>query len=141
MKILISSLLVSATLLSTTGCEKREYGRIYDKSLLSSPPSCMKLNLFPNDEEIGKTLKRLYPFSEKCPYRLEVSYKDAIHCNSTQNVERKVNSNFPSAFLRFDLYKGMKPLYSYYKDLTHPPQEEDFEEALESLQRDLHLDR
>jgi len=130
-------MLLLAALLAGSACEKRSYGKVYDRELLSSMPECMKLSLFPPDESMERELKQLYAFEENCPYRLEVSYKNGIHCNSTQNVERKVNSNFPSAYLRMDLYKGVKLLYSYYRDLDAPPDEDDVADAMTSLKEDL----
>ena len=98
---------------------------------------CLQLTLLMPDALISNTLKSLYNFSENCPYQLQVSRKNNIVCNSNQNADRKALSNFPSGYIRMDVYKNHKPIYSYYKDLTCKVSQDDIESAFKRLKSDL----
>jgi len=98
---------------------------------------CMHLVVFPPDKLITQTLLSLYNFDTNCSYRLEVSRKSGILCNSNQNADKKALTNFPSGYIRMDLYKGSTSVYSYYKDLTHKASKDDIEDAFQRLQKDL----
>ncbi len=98
---------------------------------------CMRLVIFPPNKFLETTMNRLYNFDENCSYKLEVSQKSGIVCNSNQNADRKALSNFPSGFVRLDLYKGYKNIYSYYRDLTHKTTKEDLKKAFERLKQDI----
>ena len=98
---------------------------------------CMRLVIFPPNKFLETTMNRLYNFDDNCNYRLQVSQKSGIVCNSNQNAARKTLSNFPSGFIRLDLYKGYKNIYSYYRDLTHKTTKEDVKEAFESLKESI----
>ena len=98
---------------------------------------CMRLVIFPPNKFLETTMKSLYNFDENCSYKLEVSQKSSIVCNSNQNAERKALSNFPSGFMRLDLYKEHKNIYSYYRDLTHKTTKEDVKKAFESLEQSI----
>jgi len=98
---------------------------------------CMRLVIFPPNKFLETTMKELYNFDANCSYRLEVSQKSGIVCNSNQNAAQKALSNFPSGFIRLDLYKKRKVIYSYYKDLTHKTKKEDVKKAFESLEQDI----
>jgi hypothetical protein len=107
----------------------------YDNSL--SDIKCLRLVVFPPDKLISTTLNELYIFDDKCSYELQVSRKGAIVCNSNQNAAKKTLSNFPSAFIRLDVYKNKKPVYSYYKDLTSAPTKEDIRRGFLRLKDDI----
>jgi len=98
---------------------------------------CLKLVVFPPDAQITNTLTKLYPFSDQCPYELQVSRKGGITCNSHYNADKKALSNFPSGYIRLDVYKKRTYLYSYYKDLTHKLTKKDITQAFERLEDDL----
>jgi len=98
---------------------------------------CMRLVVFPPNRFLETTMKELYNFDENCSYRLEISQKSGIVCNSNQNAAQKALSNFPSGFLRLDLYKKRKVIYSYYRDLTHKTTKEDVKKAFERLEQDI----
>ena len=98
---------------------------------------CMRLVIFPPNKFLETTMNKLYNFDENCSYKLEVSQKSGIVCNSNQNADRKALSNFPSGFIRLDLYKGYKNIYSYYRDLTHKTTKEDLKKAFERLEQDI----
>jgi hypothetical protein len=100
---------------------------------------CMRLVVFSQNKFLETTMQKLYNFDENCTYKLEVSQKSDIVCNSNHNANKKALSNFPSSYIRFDLYKGTKSIYSYYKDLTHPATKEDLEDAFEKLKQDCEL--
>ena len=138
MKFLIL-LLFSLPLFVLNGCGDDAQVRIVDRNITHTPPECLRLDLFPPDAAIRKTMMDLYPFSPECPYVLSISYKNGIHCNSNANAPRKTLSNFPSAYLRLELRKGMKLLYSYYRDLTHPVKTDDLEDAFRRFRKDVSL--
>ena len=97
----------------------------------------MRLVIFPPNKFLETTMNKLYNFDDNCSYKLEVSQKSGIVCNSNQNADRKALSNFPSGFIRLDLYKGYKNIYSYYRDLTHKTTKEDLKKAFERLEQDI----
>ncbi len=120
--------------LMVAGCQKKNaYTTLYDRNISAHPPHCLKLSVFPPDPAIERAAHSLYPFRSDCPYTLAVSTKEGIHCNSNANAPRKTLSNFPSAYLRLELRHGMKLLYSYYRDLTAPPDAGDLEEAFDRM--------
>ena len=98
---------------------------------------CMRLVVFPPNRFLETTMNRLYNFDKNCSYKLQVSQKSGIICNSNQNAVRKTLSNFPSGFIRLDLYKGYKNIYSYYRDLTHKTTKEDVKKAFERLKESM----
>ncbi len=124
-----------------TGCQDRSYVKVYDKNLSRTSLPCLALRVFPPDPAAQRTLRELYPFRGDCPYTLQVATKAGIHCNSNTNVPMKVTSNFPSAYLRMELRRGMKLLYSYYIDLTEAPGPSEIEAAFRRLERDVPLRR
>jgi len=99
------------------GCEDKSLVRVYDKTLLAQPPECLSLRVIPDDTVIEKSIRERFDFDPKCMWRLEVHFQDNIHCNSNQNSDRKALSAFPSSYLRMEIYRGMRMVYSYYIDL------------------------
>ena len=96
--------------------------------------NCMRLVVFPPDKFLSETMKQLYNFDDNCSYRLSVSQKSGITCNSNQNADKKILENFPSGYIRLELTKGFKTIFSYYRDLTDKADEEDIQRAFERLQ-------
>ena len=94
----------------------------------------MRLVVFPPDKFLSETVQKLYDFDDNCSYRLSISQKSGIVCNSNQNADKKIFANFPSGYIRLDLTKGSKAIFSYYRDLTHKADEEDVQKAFERLQ-------
>jgi len=109
--------------------------KLYDKNF--SNPSCLRLVVFPPDEMITNSMNELYTFDKSCEYKLEVSKKGGITCNSTYNTAQKTMSRFPSGYLKMDVMKGSKTLYSYYIDLKNSPQESDLKSAFSRVKKDL----
>jgi hypothetical protein len=104
---------------------------------VQKPFKCMHLVVFPPDIQIERVSKKMYHFTQDCNYRLIISKKSGIVCNSNQNAPKKVLNNFPSGFVRLDLYDGDTPLYSYYKDLTKEVSDEDIKSGMERLKKDI----
>jgi len=102
-----------------------------------APLQCLRLVVFPPDKQISQTLSKLYKFQQNCPYELQVSRKGGIVCNSNQNADKKALSNFPTGYIRMDLYKKRKSIYSYYKDLHAPLSQKDIQNAFARLKSDL----
>ena len=108
----------------------------YDKSLRNKKLKC--LSYIPaSNKNLDLELLKLYKFSKNCPYTLELFYKNNIVCNSPYNVPLKVNSNFPSAYIKLEVRKGFKLEYSYYKDLTHKANLSDLKDAFNRLKDDI----
>ena len=97
--------------------------------------NCMRLVVFPPDKFLSETVQKLYDFDDNCSYRLSISQKSGIVCNSNQNADKKILANFPSGYIRLDLTKGSKTIFSYYRDLTHKADEEDVQRAFVRLQK------
>jgi hypothetical protein len=127
--------LLALILLGLVGCSDDATVVYFDKELKELP--CLRLLVFPPDALIEQTLKELYTFDESCAYELQASQKCGIVCNSNQNAPKKALSNFPSGYIRLDIYNNKKPVYSYYKDLTHKATKEDIQKAFFRLQEDM----
>jgi len=97
----------------------------------------MRLVVFPSDKILEETLNSLYKFTPDCEYRLEVSKKGGIVCNSNQNAAKKTFSNFPSTYLRMDVSKENKRVYSYYIDLLDSVREDDIKSAFSRMKKDI----
>ncbi len=97
----------------------------------------MRLVVFPPDKVLEQTLNNLYKFTPDCEYRLEVSKKGGIVCNSNQNAAKKTLSNFPSTYFRMDVSKENRALYSYYIDLLDSVREDDIKSAFSRMQKDI----
>ncbi|WP_457602444.1 hypothetical protein [Nitratifractor sp.] len=127
-------------LLVLTACGRDDtYVKIYDRNLTKTPPKCLRLDPLTTDPAVAEILKKLYPFTPQCPYRLSVTTKERIRCNSNANAAEKTLSNFPSAFVRLELYRGTQLLYSYYRDLTHEADADDLERAFKRFEKDCAL--
>ena len=98
---------------------------------------CMRLVVFPANKFLSQTMHELYNFDENCSYKLSISQKSGIVCNSNQNADKKILANFPSGYIRLDLSKDYKTIFSYYRDLTHRVNKEDVRKAFESLQEEI----
>ena len=103
--------------------------------------NCMRLVVFPPDKFLSATMKQLYSFDDNCSYRLSVSQKSGITCNSNQNADKKILANFPSGYIRLELTQGSKTIFSYYRDLTHKVDEDDIQRAFERLQETIKEDK
>ena len=125
------------TLFLLTACEDKSIVNIYDKTILQSKIECLKLIVVPKNERITQTMESLYTFDEHCSYALDLSYKNGIKCNSTQNVQNKCINGFPSSYLNMKLRKGLSVKYSYYVDLKEDVSEEDLEKGFDRLKKDL----
>lgn len=120
-----------------SGCSDNSIVKLYDKNF--SNPKCLKLVVFPPDEMIQSTLTEMYDFNNSCEYKLQVSKKGGITCNSTHNADKKNLNSFPSGYLKMDVIKSSKILYSYYIDLKNPPTKSDVKNGFSSVKRDLKI--
>jgi len=133
-------LIVLIAMILLSGCGDNAIVNIYDKNITNRKIECLRLDIQPPNSGVEKFMHTLYKgFDDSCPYRLSILYKGQIHCNATTNVVKKVNSNFPSAYLRMDIYQGIKAEYSYYIDLTSPPTRSDLERGFDRISKDLGL--
>jgi hypothetical protein len=130
-------LFVGIIALFVVGCEEKAMVNIYDKSLIKHPTKCLSLRLFPEDTAMKQALEKHMTFDPSCPYRLEVSYKNGIHCNSNQNSDRKALSAFPSSYLRMEIRRGMQLLYSYYIDLSQSAKPKDMSAGIQRILDDV----
>lgn len=136
MKYFIYTLLLSSAFI-VSGCSDSAIVKVFDKDVEKKRLSCMRLIVFPPDKILESTLHNLYKFSLDCEYRLTVSKKGGIVCNSNQNAAEKTLTNFPSSYLRMDVKKDNKPVYSYYIDLLGNVTSEDVERAFFRVQKDI----
>lgn len=111
--------------------------KVFDESVSENKIPCLRLVVLPSDKVLESTLHNLYSFDEECEYRLEVSKKGGIVCNSNQNAAKKTLSNFPSTYLRMDVSKNSKPVYSYYIDLLDSVSSEDVKSGFNRLHQDI----
>jgi hypothetical protein len=122
---------------------KRDDGSVmvhfYDQNIREKKLECLSYTLFPQNSAMEKRLKKLYSFKETCSYRLDITYKDGIHCNSAQNAARQAVGDFPNAYMKIELRRGLDLLYSYYRDLKNPATADDLEEGFERVSSDLKL--
>ena len=122
-----------------SGCSDNAIVKVFDKDAAKNEIPCMRLVVFPPDRILEETLSKLYKFTPDCDYRLKVSKKGGIVCNSNQNAAKKTLSNFPSTYLRMDVSKGNKPIYSYYIDLLDDVSKNDVKDGFLRVQKDLLL--
>ena len=126
-------------MLSLSGCGENAIVNIYDKTIFQEKTTCLRLLVFPPDQEIEQTLRSLYSFDRNCTFNLEVSTKSGIVCNSNQNSDKKALSNFSTGYLRMQITQNAKPLYDYYIDLTAEVKKSDVKNAFRRLEKDLVL--
>jgi len=119
-----------------SGCTDNSIVNIKDKTLLTQKIPCMRLLVFPPNILIEQKLKTLYPFKEKCDINFLVSYKSGIVCNSNQNSNNKA-LGMPSSYLRYELKKHNRLLYSYYIDLDGPITQQDINDGFDRIKKDL----
>jgi len=98
----------------------------------------MNLVVFPPNKPIEITLHELYSFEQNCDLDLVVSYKSAIVCNSNQNAEKKA-LGMAKSYLRLELKRGQKLLYSYYIDLSENLKNENIKDGFEVMKETLPL--
>ncbi len=123
--------LVSILLL--LGCSNRkEYINLYEQNLPKSGIDCLGVDEM-SQADLSKYLDGLYHFDKSCRYKISLSSRAKIVCNSSFNAPQKATTNFPSAYLRLELKDGMALIFSYYADLTSPPDESDVKRAFEVL--------
>ncbi len=119
-----------------SGCSDNAIVKTFDKDLEKNKLSCLRLVVFPPDRIVEETLRSLYKFTPECDYRLVVSKKGNIVCNSNQNAAEKTFNNFPSNYLRMDITKENKTVYSYYIDLLKHISNEDVKKAFYRIKKD-----
>ena len=125
-----------ALILLISGCSDDAQINYYDKSLKSQKLKCISYTPESNNT-LDLELTKLYKFNKNCLNRLSLSYKSGIVCHSPYNVARKVNSNFPSAYITLEVRTGFKLRYSYYKDLTGKATINDLKDAFKRLKEDI----
>jgi hypothetical protein len=119
------------------GCNKKEYIR-YDQNISKEKIECLGLDPL-NSKALNKDILPLFNFKKDCKYKISLSGKSDIVCNSSFNSSRKATSAFPSSYLRLELKRGMDTLFSYYVDLTSPPSSSDVKRAFEVMQKYIKL--
>jgi hypothetical protein len=123
-----------------SGCSDDAIVTHYNKEITEKKIPCMRLVVFPPNKETQKVLESLYNFKNECNFALYIAQKSGIVCNSTQNVEKKVLSSFPSSYLKISLKKRNSLIYSYYIDLKESVNQESLKKAFSRLKSDLIID-
>ena len=126
-------------LLFLSGCDEKAQVNIYKPEILKTPIPCLQLIVSPSSKKIAGVMQRLYIFKESCPYKLTVSYKNGITCNSTFNVQTKTVNGFPKSYLNMEIRKGFSLQYSYYIDLMEDVTPKDIKRGFDRIKEDLHL--
>ncbi len=133
---MIRILLIILTLFFTA-CEEKSKPVIIKNSSLSTPIKCISLNRLEVEPKFISELEKLYDFNSSCNYKLTISYKKDIVCNSSYNAVAKTTGKFPKSYLKFELRDGMTIVYSYYIDLYDNVDTEDIRDGFLKLKMDL----
>ncbi|BBG66747.1 hypothetical protein NNO_2044 [Hydrogenimonas sp.] len=134
----IKILIFSFSILFSGGCGNTPVVKIYPKGE-NAHIECLSLDIYPMNDDIRRSLEKLYPFDPSCKTVLEVRHKENISCNANHNAFHKAVGGFPGNFLRMEVRKGLTLLYSYYIDLDSKAGAEDAKRAFERIKRDLDL--
>lgn len=118
------------------GCSENYISQIHSKSVLEKDIECLKLTIFPPNQQMQDSLTKLYNFDEECEMDLYVSYKNAIVCNSNQNSEKKL-SGMAKSYLRLELKEKNRLYYSYYIDLEDDIKESDLQKGFKVFRETL----
>ena len=121
------------------GCDEKPMVNVYHKEILKTPPTCLALQVVPSNPTVTKTLQKMYAFTPLCDYRLDVSFKEGIHCNSTQNAASSALGHFPHSYLKMEIRKGFSLQYSYYIDLSETVSANDVKKGFSKINDDLQL--
>ena len=134
----VKKILLFFILLFLSGCSDDSKVYIQDEKILHTKLNCMRLVIFPPNNDIEKTLKSLYHFKDNCKYKMVVSYKNSLVCNSNQNVDKKI-LGMPKSYLRLEIKKQNHLYYTYYKDLKDNIKNEDVKKGFNVILKDLKL--
>ena len=137
----MSKILLLSLLLLLTACQEKMKPIVIKNSSLETPISCLNLNILDQEDDLVNQLNQLYKFKKSCNYRLTLTYKQDIVCNSSYNVGLKSMGKFPKSFLKLEVRKGLNVLYSYYVDLYSNANNDDVEEGFSQLKNDLLLNK
>ena len=134
---IIKNILIIISVLILTACDDGDVF-IQDKSILEKKIKCLELIIFPPNDMIENSLKKLYHFKQDCRYKLIVSYKSSIICNSNQNADKKA-IGLPKSYLRLEIKKDTKLYYTYYKDLKDNLDTKDIKNGFDIIKSDLDI--
>jgi len=133
-KLFSKSLIIAILAIISVGCgDDGSIVVIKDDNITHNTPPCLSLEIYPYSTGFEKVVKKSVSIEKNCRYRMQISTAESIHCNSSFNAPLKSTSNFPNAYLRIELRRGMDILATYYKDFTSPPDEDDLKKALQKL--------
>ena len=118
-------------------CSDKTIINIYDKNEVKNI-NCLRLQAS-NSEKFIDILKKSYNFKNECPYKLTFSTKSQIVCNSPYNSDKKMLNDFPTSFVKFEIYKEAKLIYSYYLDLLDKPTPTDVEKNFKKMCKNVGL--
>ncbi|MCF6245649.1 MAG: hypothetical protein L3J43_11525 [Sulfurovum sp.] len=121
------------------GCGKKSEPIIKTDMNMTTPIKCITLNTLSMEKPFVAKLQSLYLFDTRCDVKLYVTYKKDIVCNSPYNAGIKNTSSFPKSFLKLELKKGFKVIYSYYIDLYSNVDIDDIVDAFLSMKKELML--
>ena len=121
------------------GCSKDPIVTVYNNAITTSPVKCLRLSIIPKNQMIHDILTKKYTFDSSCDTVLDVSTKSEIKCNSPYSASKRTMTNFPSAYLKMEIRKGMTLQYGYFVDLTSKPDASDVSDAFDRIVADLQL--
>ncbi len=120
-----------------SACSDNSIVTVYDKNILNDNATCIELIVFPPNDMIEDTLKKEYKFQDNCALKFEVFTKGKIHCNSNQNSQSKAMGAMPSSYMRLELTRENKTLYSYYIDIKDEITALHVEDGINRMKKDL----
>jgi len=138
MRYILSVVLILVSLF-WSGCSDDAVVIVFDKTITNEKIPCLALFIPKPDLQVEGTLRSLYHFDKDCAWKLEVTKKDSIVCNSTQNVQKKALAHFPSSYLKMQIKKDDQLKYSYYIDLDESLTQEDVVQGFQRIKKDLIL--
>ena len=136
---MMSKVLLFSFMLLLTACQEKVKPIVIKSSILKTPLSCLALTTLDQKDNFVKQLNQLYKFKKSCNYRLMLTYKQNIICNSSYNLGLKTTGKFPKSFFKLEVRKGLKVVYSYYVDLYGNVERDDLNEGFLHLKNDLLL--
>ncbi len=122
-----------------TACTDNSIVTVYDENILQDKSTCIELIVFPPNDTIELTLKKQYKFQNNCALKFEVFTKGKIHCNSNQNAQTKALGAMPSSYIRMQITKENKTLYSYYIDIKDEITALHVEDGFKRMKEDLQI--
>ncbi len=114
------------------GCQQKVYKKIYHKP--SHPITCLRLEA--KNPITAFMLKKEYPFSTSCPFRLRTLSHYVTTCTSAK--AKALGTDF-DGYLRLELYEGNRLLYRNQQDFKGCLRQNIVHTLFRALRRDMNF--